>query len=284
MSFDDIRYYFFSGIMWLSLLGFGGWFVFGVIMNIYNFLVGEFDKSSSNPEAEKSQRQNSEAIAYRKSLNFEIDANLSGMQLLMHMAHRFAHNHGHQGLLHGHQEILNARFNHILRNSWAALKPEDRALLEPRLRTIMAEGMPRPEDFQLLLRKLIKNMDKLHREWIGELIKQSLQLSQVLGPTNACLTLVRQLSEPFGFKINQHKQPERPAEKVVHDKLGHYATLGVASDADDAAIKSAYRKLALLFHPDRSKHPDAKARFQMIQKAYETLSDPVSRKAYDQIP
>ncbi len=77
---------------------------------------------------------------------------------------------------------------------------------------------------------------------------------------------------------------ERPAEEVVHDKLGHYATLGVASDADDAAIKSAYRKLALLFHPDRSKHPDAKARFQMIQKSYETLSEPVSRKAYDQIP
>ncbi len=280
MSFDDIRYYFFSGIMWLCL----GWGACAVIMIIYNYLFGEFDKSPSNAEAEKSQRQSSESIAYRKSLNFEIDANLSGMQLLMHMAHRFAHNHGHQGLLHGHQEILNARFNHILRNSWAALKPEDRALLEPRLRTVMAEGMPSLADFQLLLRKLIKNKDKIHREWIGELIKQSLQLSQVLGPTNACLTLIRQFAEPFGFKINQQREPERPTEKVVHDKLGYYATLGVASDADDVAIKSAYRKLALMFHPDRSKHPDAKARFQMIQKAYETLSDPVSRKAYDQIP
>ena len=280
MSFDDIRYYFFSGIEWLSI----GAMAFLLINLIYQFLTGGLDKSPSNAEAEKFQRLNSEAVAYRKWLDFEIDAHLSEMQLLIHMAHRFAHNHGHHGLLHGHQEILNARFNHILRNSWAALKPEDRALLEPRLRTVMAEGMPRPADFQLLLRKLIKNKDKLHREWIGELIKQSLQLSQVLGPTNACLTLIRQFAEPFGFKINQQREPERPAEKVVHDKLGYYATLGVASDADDAAIKSAYRKLALLFHPDRSKHPDAKARFQMIQQAYETLSDPASRKAYDQIP
>ena len=280
MSFDDIRYYFFSGIEWLSI----GAMAFLLINLIYQFLTGGLDKSPSNAEAEKFQRLNSEAVAYRKWLDFEIDAHLSEMQLLIHMAHRFAHNHGHHGLLHGHQEILNARFNHILRNSRAARKPEDRALLEPRLRTVMAEGMPRPADFQLLLRKLIKNKDKLHREWIGELIKQSLQLSQVLGPTNACLTLIRQFAEPFGFKINQQREPERPAEKVVHDKLGYYATLGVASDADDAAIKSAYRKLALLFHPDRSKHPDAKARFQMIQQAYETLSDPASRKAYDQIP
>lgn len=280
MSFDDIRYYFFSGIEWLCI----GAMAFLLINLIYQFLTGGLDKSPSNAEAEKFQRLNSEAVAYRKWLDFEIDAHLSEMQLLIHMAHRFAHNHGHHGLLHGHQEILNARFNHILRNSRAARKPEDRALLEPRLRTVMAEGMPRPADFQLLLRKLIKNKDKLHREWIGELIKQSLQLSQVLGPTNACLTLIRQFAEPFGFKINQQREPERPAEKVVHDKLGYYATLGVASDADDAAIKSAYRKLALLFHPDRSKYPDAKARFQMIQQAYETLSDPASRKAYDQIP
>lgn len=280
MSFDDIRYYFFSVTMWLSI----GVMAFALIIFIYQLLTGGLDNSPSNAEAEKSQRQNSEAIAYRKWLDFEIDAHLSEMQLLIHMAHRFAHNHGHQGLLHGHQEILNARFNHILRNSQAARKPEDRALLEPRLRAIMAEGMPRPADIHLLLHKLITNKDNFNRGWIGELVKQLLELSQVLGPTNACLTLIRQFAEPFGFKINQQREPERPAEKVVHDKLGYYATLGVASDADDAAIKSAYRKLALLFHPDRSKHPDAKARFQMIQKAYETLSDPVSRKAYDQIP
>ena len=63
----------------------------------------------------------------------------------------------------------------------------------------------------------------------------------------------------------------------------YYSTLGVARDASDAAIKSAYRKLARKFHPDVSTEKDAEERFKAIGEAYETLKDPEKRAAYDQL-
>lgn len=62
----------------------------------------------------------------------------------------------------------------------------------------------------------------------------------------------------------------------------HYTTLGVARDASQADIKSAYRRLARKYHPDVSKHPDAEARFKAVGEAYEVLKDPERRAAYDQ--
>lgn len=61
-----------------------------------------------------------------------------------------------------------------------------------------------------------------------------------------------------------------------------YATLGVKKDADAAAIKSAYRKLAKHYHPDRNKG-DKKAadRFARISAAYDILSDKEKRGKYD---
>lgn len=60
-----------------------------------------------------------------------------------------------------------------------------------------------------------------------------------------------------------------------------YAILGVDASADDATIKSAYRKLAKEFHPDTNKTPGAEARFKEIGEAYDTLKDPHKRAAYD---
>lgn len=61
-----------------------------------------------------------------------------------------------------------------------------------------------------------------------------------------------------------------------------YSTLGVARDADDAAIKSAFRKGAMKCHPDRNQGDgDAERRFKEINEAYEVLSDPQKRAAYD---
>ena len=46
-------------------------------------------------------------------------------------------------------------------------------------------------------------------------------------------------------------------------------------------IKASYRKLALLYHPDRNNNPDAEEKFKNISNAYQVLSDPVKRKIYD---
>jgi len=57
-----------------------------------------------------------------------------------------------------------------------------------------------------------------------------------------------------------------------------YSTLGVARDATESDIKKAYRKLASAHHPDKGGDT---AKFQEIQNAYETLTDPVKRQQHD---
>jgi molecular chaperone DnaJ len=63
-----------------------------------------------------------------------------------------------------------------------------------------------------------------------------------------------------------------------------YATLGVANDADGAAIKKAYRKLARKLHPDANPgDAAAERRFKEVGEAYSVLSDPEQRQQYDAI-
>ncbi|MBU4612581.1 DnaJ domain-containing protein [Achromobacter sp. GG226] len=65
------------------------------------------------------------------------------------------------------------------------------------------------------------------------------------------------------------------------DYKDYYQLLGVARDAPAEDIKKAYRRLARKYHPDVSKEPDAEARFKDVAEAYEALSDPDKRAAYD---
>ncbi len=61
-----------------------------------------------------------------------------------------------------------------------------------------------------------------------------------------------------------------------------YDILGVSKTATAADIKSAYRKLALKWHPDRNKEKDASEKFKEINEAYEVLSSPEKKSKYDQ--
>jgi DnaJ-class molecular chaperone len=65
-------------------------------------------------------------------------------------------------------------------------------------------------------------------------------------------------------------------------KKDFYELLGVAKGASKEEIKSAYRKSALKFHPDRNKSPDAEEKFKEINEAYEVLSNDQKKAAYDQ--
>jgi len=61
----------------------------------------------------------------------------------------------------------------------------------------------------------------------------------------------------------------------------YYELLGLPRDADDAAIKKAFRRMARELHPDVSEHPEAEARFREVTEAYEVLSNSEARALYD---
>lgn len=65
-------------------------------------------------------------------------------------------------------------------------------------------------------------------------------------------------------------------------KRNYYEVLGVSKNATEAELKSAYRKQALVWHPDRNKAKEAEGKFKEVNEAYEVLSNKDKRAAYDQ--
>jgi molecular chaperone DnaJ len=65
------------------------------------------------------------------------------------------------------------------------------------------------------------------------------------------------------------------------NKRDYYEILDMSKDASKQEIKRAYRKLALKYHPDRNKSPDAEEKFKEISEAYAVLSDDEKRSQYD---
>ena len=72
-------------------------------------------------------------------------------------------------------------------------------------------------------------------------------------------------------------------EHSMAEKRDYYEVLGVPKDADDAALKRAYRKLAKQYHPDANPGDEVAAeKFKEASEAYSVLSDPEKRRQYDQ--
>src|SRR5574341_2485153 len=74
----------------------------------------------------------------------------------------------------------------------------------------------------------------------------------------------------------------RSNQLIMAAKRDYYEVLGVDKKASSEDIKSAYRKLAMQYHPDRNKSPDAEEKFKEISEAYAVLSDQNKRQQYDQ--
>jgi molecular chaperone DnaJ len=67
------------------------------------------------------------------------------------------------------------------------------------------------------------------------------------------------------------------------EKRDYYEVLGVSKNASKDEIKDTYRKLAMQYHPDRNKAPDAEEKFKEISEAYAVLSDDEKRQQYDML-
>ena len=68
----------------------------------------------------------------------------------------------------------------------------------------------------------------------------------------------------------------------MSEKRDYYEVLGISRSADAAAIKKAYRKLAKKYHPDNNAgNPAAEEKFKAVGEAYQVLSDPQKKAAYD---
>ena len=91
-----------------------------------------------------------------------------------------------------------------------------------------------------------------------------------------------------GKTPQQAKQPQvkgTPEQETLMRRIqgfeSYYDILGIQKDADDGAIKKAYRKLALKLHPDKCKAEKAEEVFKSVSKAFACLSDADKRAAYD---
>ncbi len=69
---------------------------------------------------------------------------------------------------------------------------------------------------------------------------------------------------------------------MIINEEDYYKILGVNCQCNDKQIKSAFRKLALQYHPDHNSSLEAKEKFRKICEAYEILKDPQKRATYDQ--
>jgi len=82
-------------------------------------------------------------------------------------------------------------------------------------------------------------------------------------------------------KVIDYTPDQKAAVKRITDCKDIYQVLEVSKDYSEADLKKAYRKLALLMHPDKNKAPGSTEAFKAVGKAYSILSDKEKRRQYD---
>jgi hypothetical protein len=116
--------------------------------------------------------------------------------------------------------------------------------------------------------------------WTKENVKSALLIDQMLNPTKS--NVLRELAYVFlKGSTETATKPESTKEEPNFFSPNLYARLGVPKCAQEAEIKTAYRSLALKFHPDKNKDQNAGEIFQNIAEAYEVLGDAEKRREYD---
>ncbi len=92
--------------------------------------------------------------------------------------------------------------------------------------------------------------------------------------------------DPNGFNVRE-KIRDAKTELKKSLRKNYYKILGIEKNATDSEIKKAYRKKALIFHPDKNANLDEKGKLQAeknfkdVGEAYAVLSDPKKRDQYD---
>lgn len=88
------------------------------------------------------------------------------------------------------------------------------------------------------------------------------------------------------YQTNEERENEFTKQNIddikrIRNCKDYYSILGVNKESKELELKKQYRKLSLLYHPDKNKAPGAEEAFKAICQAFSTLNDPERRKQYD---
>lgn len=98
-----------------------------------------------------------------------------------------------------------------------------------------------------------------------------------------CRHIMAQSVNAFHCRVTEPSLSSLQMSATESKPFDPYGILEIQPGASDRDVKRAYRKLSLLFHPDKNPDPAAAKYFaESITKAYKALSDPVARKNYEQ--